>query len=335
MTERQGPVVVTGIKPTGEPHLGNYLGMIRPALDLAATHEAFVFVADAHAMTTVADPADLARQTRRVAATLLALGLDPGRTALYRQSDVPEVFELAWMLACETPKGVLNRAHAYKAAVDANRRGGRPADDGVSAGLYTYPVLMAADILAVGADVVPVGRDQAQHLEVARDLAEAFNRSYGPVFAVPEPVVEPDVATVAGTDGRKMSKSYDNVIPIFAPPSEVAGRLRRFVTDSRRPEEPKDPDSCPLFGLYRQFAAGDDVAALGHRYRAGGVGYGEVKAMITRLLEERLGPPRRTYDALLAQPDRLDAILVDGAARARRRAAEVLAAARRARGSAA
>ena len=333
--ETNETMVVSGIKPTGQVHLGNYLGMIRPTLALAARHEAYVFVADGHAMTTVDDPADLARQTRELTAGLIALGLDPERTVLYRQSDVQEVFELAWMIACTTPKGALNRAHAYKAAVEANSEAGRAPDDGVSAGLFTYPVLMAADILALGATAVPVGADQAQHLEITRDLALAFNRDYDRVFAVPEAVVDPDVGVVPGTDGRKMSKSYDNVIPVFATQRELTSLVRGIRTDSRPPEEPKDPATCHLFGLYRHLAEPAAVAGMADRYRRGGVGYGEVKELLVEALDSTFRPARARYCDLLDDAPRLGRILASGAERARTRVAALLGAAKRARGLAA
>lgn len=325
-------VVVSGIKPTGRVHLGNYLGMIRPVLRLADEHEAYVFVADGHALTTVEDPAGLARMSRELTAVLLALGLDPARTVLYRQSDLPELFELSWILACTTPKGALNRAHAYKAAVAANLAGGRPADDGVSAGLFTYPVLMAADILGLSGTAVPVGADQAQHLEVTRDLAVAFNRCYGAALTVPEAVVDEDVAVIPGTDGRKMSKSYDNVIPIMAPPEEMALLVRGILTDSRRPEEPKDPAACTLYGLYRHLAAPEETKALAERYVAGGVGYGEVKALLTEALIGTFAGPRQRYQELIADPTGPEAVLARGAERARARAKDVLERVRSIRG---
>ena len=332
MNQSSRPVVVSGIKPTGQVHLGNYLGMIRPALRLAEGQEAYVFVADGHAMTTVDDPAVLSRRSRELAATLLALGLDPGRTILYRQSDVPDVFELAWTLACSTPKGLLNRAHAYKAAVNANLAAGRPADDDVSAGLFTYPVLMAADILAMAGTAVPVGADQAQHLELTRDVAEAFNRSYGPVLAVPDAVVDRDVAVISGTDGRKMSKSYDNVIPILADRAELVRLVRGIVTDSRRPEEPKDPATCAVYGLYRHLVGPVEAEALARRYRQGGIGYGEAKELLIEAVDGRFSAARDRYQTLIADRDGLEATLRRGAARARARASEVLARVRTARG---
>ncbi len=329
---RGSEIVLSGIKPSGVPHLGNYLGMIRPILELAARQPALVFIADGHAMTTVVDRAELSARTYELAAALLALGLDPARSVLYRQSDVPEVFELSWILACNTWKGILNRAHAYKSAKDANERAGRPPDHGVSAGLYTYPVLMAADILVVGATLVPVGRDQAQHLEIARELSVAFNQQFGPVLRIPSAVIDPDAATIAGTDGRKMSKSYDNVIPIFASPDELRRRIRRVVTDSRSPEEPKDPESCPLFALYRQLASAQATEVMATRYRAGDVGYGEMKDAVAGLIEGRFGGARAHHTELLADRRTLNTILASGAARARRRAKTVMAAVRAACG---
>jgi len=332
---QKGPVLVTGIKPTGRVHLGNYLGMIRPALELAGTHEAYVFIADSHAMTTESDPVALSRQSRELAAGLLALGLDPGGTVLYRQSEVGTVFELGWILACSAPKGLLNRAHAYKAAVEANRSAGRPADEGVNAGLFTYPVLMAADILGMGGTLVPVGADQAQHLEITRDLAVAFNRDYGRTFAVAEAVIDEAVAVIPGTDGRKMSKSYDNVIPIFGDPPEMAKLVRGIVTDSRCPEEPKDPGSCRLFALYRHLAEPEAVASLAETYLSGGIGYGEVKQLLIEVLQQRFGPARLRYLDLLEGSGELEAVLADGAEKARSRAQEIFSRVRQARGLAA
>jgi tryptophanyl-tRNA synthetase len=246
---------LSGIKPTGTLHLGNYLGMIRPALELAGRCDrSFYFIADYHALNTVRDPDALRSQTLDIAASLLVLGLDPERTLLYRQSDVPETFELATVLAAITPKGAMNRAHAYKAAVAENQRAGRQADEGVNMGLYTYPILMAADILLMQADLVPVGKDQGQHVEIARDLAEAFNGHFGQVLRPPAAAIDETVETIPGLDGRKMSKSYGNVIPLFDSQGEVRRLVARIKTDSRRPEEQKDPATCLLFGLYRQFA---------------------------------------------------------------------------------
>jgi tryptophanyl-tRNA synthetase len=315
------PVAVTGIQASGRAHLGNFLGMIRPALALAATHDACYFIADAHALTTLRDGAALRRHTLEIGATWLALGLDPRRVMLYRQSDLPEVFQLAWVLACYTGKGLLNRAHAYKAAVAANRASGRPDDHGVNAGVFGYPVLMAADILLLAAEVVPVGLDQRQHVEIAREIGASFNAVHGPVFRLPEPLIDQQVATIPGLDGRKMSKTYGNVVPIFAKPGELRALVGRIVTDSRAAHEPKDPERCTLFALYRQLA---QPAALRARYLEGGVAYREVKEELAGLLKATFGPARIAYRALMADPAELERLLAAGAEHARERAAPVL-----------
>ena len=325
-------VSVTGIKPSGTPHLGNYLGMIRPALALVERTDAVYFVADYHAMTTTRDPAVLRTQSREVAATWLALGFDGDRSVLYRQSDLPEVCELAWILSCVTPKGLLNRAHAYKAAVQDNVGAGRDDDAGVSMGLFDYPLLMAADILIHRADVVPVGLDQQQHVEITRDIAQSFNAQYGEVFVIPQALIDERVMTITGTDGRKMSKSYDNVVPILSSSDELRRAVMSIVTDSRVPSEPKDPEACNVFNLYRHVApdaAVDDMAA---RYRAGDVGYREAKDRLVDALEHEFRTPRIRYDELMQDPQALDSVLERGAARARAGARPVLSAARAAVG---
>jgi tryptophanyl-tRNA synthetase len=318
------PVAITGIQSSGPPHLGNYLGMIRPALALAGGHDAHYFIADAHALTTQRDGEAVRRHTRELAAAWLALGVDPRRMTLYRQSDVPEVFELTWVLACHTGKGLLNRAHAYKAVAGANQAAGRPADQGINAGVFTYPLLMAADILVLGAEVVPVGRDQQQHVEIAREVAAAFNAVHGPVLLPPRVLIDRRVATIPGLDGRKMSKSYGNTLPIFAEVDELRGLVARIVTDSLPPEAPKDPDTCRLFALYRHLAQPAAVAAMRARYLEGGVAYREVKEELVGLLDASFGPARVAYQALLADPAELDRVLAAGAERARSRAAAVM-----------
>lgn len=325
-------VALTGIQPSGTPHIGNYLGMIRPALELAREYDAYYFLADGHALTTVRDAKLLREQTYETAAVMLALGLDPEGVVFYRQSDVPETFELAWILSCVAPKGLLNRAHAYKEAVAENESAGRPPDEGVSLGLFGYPVLMAADILIVDAHVVPVGSDQKQHVEMARDIAEAFNRTYGDVLTLPEPLIDPSVATITGLDGRKMSKSYGNVVPIFAPDDELRKLVMRIVTDSRRPEEPKDPTTDNVFRIYEHVAAPEQVEAMRRRYTEGGVGYAEVKGDLTTILQERFAEPRARYEALMANRDEIDKMLGKGARRARLVAENVLNRVRRAVG---
>jgi tryptophanyl-tRNA synthetase len=323
---------VTGIQPSGTPHLGNYFGMIEPALALAEEGSAVYFVADLHALTTVRDPRVLERLTFEVTATWVALGLDPDRSILYRQSDLPEVCELAWVLSCVTAKGLLNRGHAYKTLVDENRRRGRPLDDGVSAGVFNYPLLMAADILIHNADLVPVGVDNRQHIEITRDVAAALNTVYGDVFTLPEAVIADRAGMIPGTDGRKMSKSYNNVIPIFAKPAELNRRVMAIVTDSRRPNEPKDPATCTVFALYQHLATPDEVADLAARYEAGTVGYREAKQLLLAAHERRFGSARQHFDDLHADRGRLEAILADGAHRARAAARRGLGNARQAVG---
>ena len=285
-------ISLSGIKPTGIPHLGNYLGMIRPALDLTKEYRAFYFIADAHALNQVHDAETLDRGVHEVAATLLALGLNPEEAAFFRQSDVPEVFELAVILAASTSKGLMNRAHAYKSAVEANMAAGRDPDSGVNMGLFTYPVLMAADILLFGSHVVPVGEDQRQHIEIAQDIAQAFNRTYGEVLTIPEAVIGDAVADIPGTDGRKMSKSYGNVIPIFSPPESLRKQIMGMVTDSRDPFQPKDPEQDSIFRLYAFFADPGETDALRKKYLRGGFGYGEAKQALFGVLERTFGEAR-------------------------------------------
>jgi tryptophanyl-tRNA synthetase len=330
MTDRK--VALTGIKPSGTPHLGNYLGMIRPALDLVRDYDAYYFIADGHALTTVQDAEQMRELSYEAAATMLALGLDPEQVVFYRQSDVPQTFELAWILSCVTPKGLLNRAHAYKASVDENVEAGRAPDDGISMGLYGYPVLMAADILIVDSHVVPVGSDQRQHVEIARDIAESFNRTFGDVLVLPEPLIEDSVATIGGLDGRKMSKSYNNVIPIFASPKEQRKLVMRIVTDSRPPEEPKDPATDNLFRIFEHFGSADAVATVGNRYASGGIGYGEVKSMLAEALEEHFAAPLARYTELMADRARIDEMLAAGAERVGTVANDVLGRVRKAVG---
>lgn len=325
-------IVLTGIKPTGRPHLGNYLGMIRPALDLARNHRARYFIADYHALTTLREAERLDMLIDELAATWLALGLDPARAVFYRQSDVPEIFELTWILACITPKGLLNRAHAYKAAVEANQSAGRDADTDINAGLYNYPVLMSADILAFETDWVPVGLDQVQHVEIARDTAAAFNRAFGPVFKMPRPLIGKTSVTVSGLDGRKMSKSYGNDIPILAPPDELRRLVMRIVTDSRRPEEPKDPERCNVFALYRHIASPAEVAHVRKQYLEGGLAYQRIKEQLGTLLSDYFAPARRFFAELMADRFHIRQILKNGAAAARETASGTLRRVRRAVG---
>lgn len=324
------PRTITGIKPTGRPHLGNYLGMIRPALDLARSGDGLFFVADYHALTITPPPEEVREYVLDLTATLIAFGLDTDQNVIYRQSDLAELCELTWILGCTCPKGLLNRAHAYKAATADNLAHGREADHGVGMGLFGYPLLMAADILIHGAQAVPVGRDQRQHVEIARDLAESFNRVYGPVLVVPEPVIDERVMTIPGIDGRKMSKSYGNQIALAAPPDEIRRRVSRIVTDSRSPSEPKEPDV--ILSLYRSVATDADARDLERRYLEGGVGYAEAKGMLAEAIETLIAPARQRHAELMADPSRLQDILARGAARARESAAGTLRAVRAATG---
>ncbi|WP_437722746.1 tryptophan--tRNA ligase [Sorangium sp. So ce861] len=319
--------VLTGIKPTGTPHLGNLVGAIKPALALAQTAStALYFVADYHALNLIHDAQKLRSSVHEVAATWLALGLDPEKVIFYRQSEVPEILELTWILSCFTAKGLMNRAHAYKAAVAKNMESRASSaataedmddlDAGINMGLYNYPVLMAADILLFKTNVVPVGKDQVQHIEIARDIAQRFNAIYGPVLVLPDARVDPQTAVVPGLDGRKMSKSYDNTIPIFLPPEKLRKTIFKFKTDSSPPSEPKDPDTSPLFHLYREFATPEETEALRGRYRSG-IGWGEAKEAVFEVLNRALEEPRRRFAELMADAARVDALLAQGAARAR------------------
>lgn len=321
-------VSLTGIKPTGEPHLGNLIGAIRPALDLASTYEAMYFIADYHALTAIRDPEEMRHYSRSVAATWIAAGLDPDRITMYLQSDVPETFELSWILSCVTAKGLMNRAHAYKAARDKNAEADQEPDFGVNMGLYNYPVLMAADILLMDTDVVPVGKDQSQHVEYAADIAGSFNHLFGERYQlkVPELVLPAADAgkTLPGIDGRKMSKSYANTIPLFVAEKDLKKLVRRIVSDSTPVEDPKDPDSSAAFQILEQFADADTIADTRKRLEAGGMGWGDLKNQLFEVLNELLGPLRARYDELMAPGSELDDLLAAGAVKARVRAQEVL-----------
>ena len=327
--------VLTGITTTGTPHLGNYVGAIRPAIEASrrADVDAFYFMADYHALIKSDDAARIERSRLEIAASWLAAGLDPERVTLYRQSDIPEIPELTWFLTCVASKGMLNRAHAYKAAVDRNAETGEDADAGITAGLYMYPVLMAADILAFDAHQVPVGRDQIQHIEMARDLGQRFNHIHGrEFFVLPEALIEEQVATLPGLDGRKMSKSYDNTIPLFAGgPRQLREAIMRIVTDSRLPGEPKDPDDSALFTLYRAFAGDAETAAFRDAL-LGGLGWGDAKQKLFERLDAELAPMRDRYESFMADPAAIEAILQQGALKARAIATPKLAALREALG---
>ncbi|GAB1406860.1 tryptophan--tRNA ligase [Thermomonas brevis] len=313
--------VLTGITTSGTPHLGNYVGAIRPAIaaSRAPDAESFYFLADYHSLIKAQDPARTQRSTLEIAAAWLACGLEPDTVWFYRQSDIPEIPELTWLLTCVAGKGILNRAHAYKAAVDKNRAEGEDDDAGVSAGLFMYPVLMAADILIFNAHKVPVGRDQVQHIEMARDFGQRFNHVYGgDYFVLPEAAVDDDVATLPGLDGRKMSKSYNNTIPLFAPRNELKKLVDGILTDSRLPGEPKDTEGSALFQLYQAFASKDETAAFARAY-ADGIGWGDAKQQLFERIDAEVAPLREKYEALMAKPAEIEAILRDGAARLRAR----------------
>ena len=309
---------LTGITTTGTPHLGNFVGSIRPSVAASATPgvESFYFLADYHALIKCEDPARIQRSTLEIAASWLAAGLDPERVAFYRQSDIPEIPELTWLLTCVTGKGLLNRAHAYKASQDKNLASGRDADDGVTAGLFMYPVLMAADILMFKAHQVPVGRDQIQHIEMARDMAASFNHLYGEHFVLPEAAVDEHVATLPGLDGRKMSKSYDNTIPLFSSRAQLQKLIGGILTDSRAPGEPKDVEGSALFQIYQAFATPAETAALRQQY-ADGIAWGEAKQVLLERVDSVIAPMREQYEALVSNPARIEQTLLAGAERAR------------------
>src|SRR5690348_10939213 len=311
--------ILTGITTSGTPHLGNYVGAIRPAIAASrrADAESFYFLADYHALIKTGDPARVQQSTLEIAASWLACGLDPDKVFFYRQSDIPEIPELTWLLTCVTAKGLLNRAHAYKAAVDQNGAVGEDADAGITAGLYMYPVLMAADILIFNAHEVPVGRDQIQHIEMARDIGQRFNHLYGgDYFTLPEARIEENVATLPGTDGRKMSKSYDNTIPLWLPAKDLRKAILGIVTDSRAPGEAKDPDTSNIFAIYQAFASADETAAM-RRAFAEGIGWGDAKQQVFERVNAELAPMREKYEALVADPAQIEDRLRAGAARAR------------------
>lgn len=327
--------VLTGITTTGTPHLGNYVGAIRPAIAASRRDgvESFFFLADYHALIKCDDPARIERSRMELAATWLAAGLDPERVTFYRQSDIPEIPELTWLLTCVTAKGQMNRAHAYKAAADANAAVGEDTDAGVTMGLYCYPILMAADILMFNAHQVPVGRDQIQHIEMARDVAQRFNHLFGAAsgrefFVLPEAVIEEQVAVLPGLDGRKMSKSYDNTIPLFAGGEKALyDSIMKIVTDSKAPGVPKDPDSSHLVTLFEAFGTQEQSAWYRQALREG-MGWGNAKIELFKLINKEISDKRSRYEELIAQPAELEALLMAGAAKARATAAPLLAALR-------
>lgn len=309
---------LTGITTSGTPHLGNYVGSIRPAVRASLTPgvESFYFLADYHALIKIDDPERIQRSTLEIAASWLAAGLDPERVVFYRQSDVPEVQELTWFLTCVTGKGVLNRAHAYKASVDKNTAAGVDADSDVTAGLFMYPVLMGADILLFNAHKVPVGRDQIQHIEMARDMANSFNHRYGEHFVAPQAEIEEAVATLPGLDGRKMSKSYDNTIPLFASRTELQKLIAGIKTDSRLPGEAKDTDDSALFQIFQAFASAEETESLRKHY-AQGIAWGEAKQIVFERIDREIAPMRARYQHLIDHPEDVEGLLLAGAQKAR------------------
>jgi tryptophanyl-tRNA synthetase len=309
---------LTGITTTGTPHLGNFVGSIRPSVAASLTPEvqSFYFLADYHALIKCEDPARIQRSTLEIAASWLAAGLNPEKVTFYRQSDIPEIPELTWLLTCVTGTGVLNRAHAYKASVDKNTAAGREQDDGVTAGLFMYPVLMGADILMFKAHKVPVGRDQIQHIEMARDMAASFNHLYGEHFVLPEAAIDDHVATLPGLDGRKMSKSYDNTIPLFSSRDQLKKLIGGILTDSRAPGEAKEVEGSALFQIYQAFATPDETDALRRAY-ADGIAWGDAKQVLLERVDQVIAPMRAEYEALIHNPARIEQTLLAGAERAR------------------
>ncbi|WP_417533035.1 tryptophan--tRNA ligase [Marinobacterium stanieri] len=317
--------VLTGITTTGTPHIGNYLGAIKPAIDASENpaFNSYFFLADFHALIKCQEPERVARSTREIAATWLALGLDTDKATFYRQTDIPEITELTWILTCQTSKGLMNRAHAYKAAVDANRDAGKEdLDDGITMGLFNYPILMAADILMFNADIIPVGKDQIQHIEMARDIAGRFNHNFESLFTLPEAQVDEETQLIPGLDGRKMSKSYNNTIPLFSSSDDLRKLINQIVTDTREPGEPKDPDNT-LMHLYRCFATEAESEAMRQRF-VEGIGWGDAKKELFEYLDAQLSAPRARYNELMNDLGEVEAVLHKGAERAREYSAPFL-----------
>jgi tryptophanyl-tRNA synthetase len=311
-------VTLTGIKPTGLPHIGNYFGSIKPALKLAEEFQAYYFIADYHALNIIKDKSEMKNLCYEVAAAWLACGLDPEKVMIYKQSMVPETFELLVLLQAFTPKGLMNRAHAYKAKIQDNKEKNKDIDDGVNMGLFTYPILMAADILLFDPDFVPVGKDQLQHLEMTCDIAQSVNYNYGKeLFKIPKPHYSEETQTIVGLDGRKMSKSYNNTIPLFMPENQLKKTIMRIVTNSQTVEEPKDPDTCNIFSLYKLFATKEEQDAMRRRYTEGGMGWGEAKKSLFEIMNKELKPIRERYEEIIKDKKYIDSVLEAGSQRAR------------------
>ena len=317
--------VLTGITTTGTPHLGNYVGAIRPAINASrsADVDSFFFLADYHALIKCQDPEAVHQSTREIAATWLALGLDTERVTFYRQSDIPEIPELTWLLTCMTSKGLMNRSHAYKAAVQANQDEGEDPDFGITMGLFSYPILMAADILMFNAHRIPVGRDQIQHVEMARDIAQRFNHHYGEHFALPEAEVDDNVAVLQGLDGRKMSKSYGNTIPLFLPEKQLKKHINKIKTNLLEPGEAKDPDTSTVFQIWQAFSSAEQTAWMREQFAAG-IAWGEAKKQLFELVNGELAEARERYNELLANPAEIEQVLLAGAEKARAESAPLL-----------
>ncbi len=311
-------ISVTGIKPTGVPHLGNYFGAIVPALRLASEYNAFYFIADYHALNSIKDKKTMQDYCYQVAATWLACGLNPEEVVFYRQSQVPETIELHTVLNCFTPKGLMNRAHAYKAIIQKNKELGKDTDDGVNMGIFTYPVLMAADILQFQADVVPVGKDNFQHIEMAVDIAQAINHNYQKdLFKIPKAIARENTQLISGLDGRKMSKSYQNTIQLFMPENQLKKTVMRIVTNCQSVEECKNPDNCNIFAIYKLFASDAEIAELTGRYKAGGMGWGDAKMALFTAMNNHIKPMRDKYDEIIKDKKQIDKVLAEGAEKAR------------------
>ena len=320
--------VLTGITPTGTPHLGNYVGAIRPAIRASkdSGNETFYFLANYHALIKSQDPAAVHQSTAEIAATWLALGLDTDNSVFYRQSDIREIPELTWILTCVCAKGLMNRAHAYKASVDANLAEGEDADKGINMGLFSYPVLMAADILIFNANVVPVGRDQIQHVEMARDIAQRFNHIYcknKPLLTLPDYQVDDNVAVLQGLDGRKMSKSYGNTIPLFLSEKQLKKHINKIRTNLLEPGEAKDPDTSTVFQIWQAFGTHEQTLSMREAY-AGGIGWGDAKKQLFELVNAELAEARERYNDLMARPADIEDILQVGAIKARATASPLL-----------
>ncbi|MEH6576751.1 MAG: tryptophan--tRNA ligase [Amphritea sp.] len=314
--------VLTGITTTGTPHIGNYLGAIKPAIEASQNSNlnSYFFLADFHALIKCHDPERVARSTREIAATWLALGLDTDKATFYRQTDIPEITELTWILTCMTSKGLMNRSHAYKASVDVNREAGKQDDDDVTMGLFSYPILMAADILMFNADIIPVGKDQIQHIEMARDIAGRFNHTYGTLFNLPEAQVDEQTQLIPGLDGRKMSKSYDNTLPLFCSSDELYKLIKQIKTDALEPGQPKDADSSTIFQLFANFANEAEQTEMRSKFE-NGIGWGEAKKELFEYLDSYLSGPRQEYNKLMQDMAYVEQHLHKGAEKARSHAA--------------